>query len=163
MMSTHTGSARPRRDDSCSYRDVDLDLDVGLRVEGYRWVEWNHAAMGHAPLDRDGRFVAHPGDLLAHLHMDARPGTPPGERPYVHLPRYSSDPGPALRAAERAGLFRGTGVVISCSPEGVWRLQGPTAVAGMEDECLPRLLSRAALRLARRPPEEDAHGKEGDR
>lgn len=129
-------------------RDLDLDLRVGMEIEGYRWVEWNHAALGEAPLDEAGRFVGHPGDLLAHLYMDARPGTPLGGRPYGHLPRYSMEAGPALRAAERAGLFRLPGLVVTCTDRGVWEIARAEAGIRLKDACLPRLLSRAALLVA---------------
>lgn len=126
-------------------RDLELDLEVGLRIEGYRWVEWNHRALGEAPVDEPGRFVGHPGDLLAHLYVEADANLPLSARPYARLPRYSLEPGPALRAAERAGLFAGHGVAVSCSSTGTWKVQ--RSAVQLEDECLPRLLSRAALRV----------------
>jgi hypothetical protein len=126
-------------------RDLLLDLEVGLGVEGYRWVEWNHRAIAEAPLDEPGRFIGHPGDLLAHLYMDARDDVPCSDQPYVRLPRYSLEPGPSLRAAERAGLFAGDGVAVSCSSTGTWKVVLRTMT--LEDDCLPRLLSRATLRF----------------
>lgn len=134
-------------------RDLELDLEVGLEVEGYQWVEWNHRAIAEAPLDEPGRFVGHPGDLLSHLYVEAASDVPLSERPYARLPRYSLEPGPALRAAERAGLFEGEGVVVSCSTAGVWRIHGPEV--DVEDECLPRLLCRAAIRVVDPASEED--------
>lgn len=128
-----------------SERDLTLDLEVGLRVEEYRWVQWNHRAIADAPLDEPGRFVGHPGDLLAHLYVDAGSDIPVSRRPYARLPQYSLEPGPALRAAERAGLFVGDGISVSCSSTGTWKV-GWSDVE-LEDDCLPRLLSRAALRL----------------
>lgn len=139
----HLSGTRPQ---DRTERDLALDLEVGLRVEGYRWVEWNHLRMGEAPLDEPGRFVGHPGDLLAHLYVDAGDDIPLADRPYARLPRYSLEPGPALRAAERAGLFTGDGVAVSCSSTGTWKVVSWNVA--LEDECLPRLLSRAALRLA---------------
>lgn len=133
-------------------RDLQVDLKVGLRIEGYHWVEWNHPAIREAPLDEPGRFVGHPGDLLAHLYVDADESVPLAETPYVRLPRYSLEPGPALRAAERAGLFAGEGVALSCTAAGLWRVS--TREVRLEDECLPRLLSRAALRLIGEPADE---------
>lgn len=129
-------------------RDLDLDLEVALRIEGYRWVEWKHGAMAEAPLDEPGRFVGHPGDLLAHLYQEARPGAPLHIRPYTHLPCYSLEAGPALRASERAGVFGGEGARLSCSRDGTWRILCP-GVAEDRDECLPRLLARVALARAR--------------
>lgn len=138
------GTAPPDRTE----RDLALDLEVGLRIEGYRWVEWNHRAIGEAPLDEPGRFVGHPGDLLAHLYVEAGADIPLSDRPYARLPRYSLEPGPALRAAERAGLFMGEGVAVSCSSAGTWKVE--SADMELEDDCLPRLLSRAAVQLAGR-------------
>lgn len=138
----HPTEARP---EDRTERDLALDLEVGLRVEEYRWVEWNHGAVAEAPLDEPGRFVGHPGDLLAHLYVDAGVDVPVSARPYARLPRYSLEPGPALRAAERAGLFAGDGVTVSCSPTGTWKVV--SSRVALEDDCLPRLLSRAALRL----------------
>lgn len=141
-----------RPEDEAGYRprdrtesELELDLQVALRVEGYRWVEWNHRAVGEAPLDEPGRFVGHPGDLLAHLYVEAGTEVPCSDGPYARLPRYSLEPGPALRAAERAGLFTGEGVAVRCSPTGTWTVE--SSDVRLEDECLPRLLSRAALRL----------------
>ena len=96
-------------------RELALDLDVGLRIERYRWVEWNHGALVGRPVDEEGRFVAHPGDLMAHLQTDAGDTVPFADHPYERLPRFSLEPGPALRAAERAGLFRDPGVRIRCT------------------------------------------------
>lgn len=128
--------------------DLELDLEVGRRIEEYRWVEWNRDVLGSAPLHEPGRFVGHYGDLLSHLYVDAAPEAPLGPQAYAHLPRYSSEPAPALRAAERAGLFAGEGALLSCTPGGLWRVLVERAAIEMDDDCLPRLLCRAALRLA---------------
>jgi hypothetical protein len=139
--------------DDRSARDIELDLEVGIRIEGYAWVEWNRAAIGDAPIYERGRFIGHPGDLLAHLYASARNGAPLVEQPYARLPRYCREPGPALRAAERAGLFADPGVSVSCKPEGAWRLIAEAWSIELADEFLPRLLVRAALRLV--PGEHD--------
>ena len=142
-------------DDHRARPDVALDLEVGLELEGYRWVEWNRRALAESPLHEPGRFVGHPGDLLSHLLIDAPEKTAPAPHPYGRLPHYSSEPAPALRAAERAGLFRDDGVRISCSHGGVWHLIDERAGIDLEDDCLPRLLCRAALRLVEVGPTEE--------
>lgn len=137
-------------------RDLALDLDVGLRIEGYRWVEWNHAALAGRPVDQEGRFVGHPGDLLAHLQVEVGEDVPLASHPYIHLPRFSLEPGPALRAAERAGLFGGSGVRLRCSAAGTWSVERDDL--RLDDDCLPRLLSRAALRVSAERRERDTTG-----
>jgi hypothetical protein len=142
--------------DDRSARDIELDLEVGISIEGYAWVEWNRTALGEAPLYEPGRFVGHPGDLLAHLYVSATEETPLAGQPYARLPRYSLEPGPALRAAERAGLFGDPGVSLSCSTGGAWRLSAGRWGVELDDDCLPRLLAQAALRVAHRDLDERA-------
>lgn len=131
-------------------RDLALDLAVGMAVEGFRWVEWNHRALDHTAIHETGRFVGNAGDLLAHLYIEASEDTPLTPDPYVHLPAYSSEAGPALRVAERAGVFRGEGAVLSCTAVGCWRLVVASPRVELEGEHLPRILALAALDLARR-------------
>lgn len=102
--------------------DAALDVAVGVRIEGYRWVEWSHGALRGAPIDQPGKF------------------------PYRHLPPYASDAGFAVRAGERAGMFRGRGLRLSCSPMGRWRVVVDDPELSLEDDRLPRLLCRAVLR-----------------
>jgi hypothetical protein len=147
-MDTRTRPARLAIGDDRSERDLELDLQVGLRIEGFHWVAWNHAALAGAPVQEPGSFVGHPGDLLAHLYVEARADTPLATQPYRRLPRYSSEAAPALRAAERAGVFREEGAVLSCTSGGVWHVSVGRAGIDLKDDCLPRLLARAALRLA---------------
>jgi hypothetical protein len=147
-MDTRIRPARFAIGDDRSERDLELDLQVGLRIEGFRWVAWNHAALAGAPLQEPGRFVGHPGDLLSHLYVEARANAPLAAQPHRRLPRYSSEAAPALRAAERAGVFRHEGALISCTPGGVWHVTVGRAGIDLGDDCLPRLLARAALRLA---------------
>jgi hypothetical protein len=135
--------------DDRSVRELELDLEVGIRIEGYAWVEWDCSAIGDAPLREPGRFIGHPGDLLAHLYVPARHEAPLAEQPYARLPRYCREPGPALRAAERAGLFVEPGISLSCSAGGSWRLSTGRQGVGLDDDCLPRLFAQAALRLVR--------------
>ena len=111
-------------------------------------MQWSAATLSTSPFHEAGRFVGHPGDLLSHRWSEASPDAELAPHPYERLPRYSSEPAPALRAAERAGLFAGGGTVLSCTPAGRWRLAAVSGEVEMEDDCLPRLLCRAALRLA---------------
>ena len=136
--------------DDRSGNDVALDLAVGLGIEEYRWVEWSRKALREAPLYEPGRFVGHPGDLLSHLYVEASRHSALAAQPFRRLPRYSADPAAALRAAERAGLFGEGGATISCTPRGVWHVSVARAAIEMDDDCLPRLLSRAALAIAGR-------------
>lgn len=144
-----TSARRPTEptDERRDRADLALDVEVGRRIEAYRWVEWNRDALGRAPLHEPGRFLGQYGDLLSHLYVDAAPEAPPTREPYAKLPRYSSEPGPALRAAERAGLFADEGARLSCTPGGTWRVSLERAAIDVEDDSFPRLLCRAALQL----------------
>ncbi|HEX9886956.1 MAG TPA: hypothetical protein VGA70_10735 [Longimicrobiales bacterium] len=135
------------RGDGRSRRDIELDVEVGTRIEGYRWVEWRRTELDDGPFEEPGRFLGHPGDLASRFYVEARRGAPPAPQPYRRLPHYSLEPGPALRAAERAGVFRAQGAALSCTPGGVWHVTVAQGGIDMDDESLPRLLSRAALRL----------------
>lgn len=115
-----------------------LDLDVAVRIMGYRWVEWNHALLHGAPLDQPGRFLARPDDPLAHLQTPARPGTPDQEGALGALPRFSRDLQLALEAAKAVGLFRDGDADLSRGTDGDWALEvraggrryaGPSAAA----------------------------------
>lgn len=139
MQEMAEGSAAPG-----SAEELEIELAVGLRIEEYRWVEWS-PGLGDAPIREPGRFVGHPGDLLAHLYVDASPDAPLGSRAYRHLPRYTSDVAAALRAAERAGVFRSPGALLYCAQGGAWRLSIERPAFRGTDECLPRLLCRAAV------------------
>lgn len=142
-------------EDARSDRDLEMDLEVGRRIEGYRWVEWNRDAFGMPPLDERGRFVGHPGDLLAHLYLGAPPDASMSAAPYARLPAYSTSAIPALRAAERAGVFTGEGALLSCTPGGRWHISVRRAGIDMVDESLPRLLCRAALGFVADAPDEE--------
>lgn len=131
--------------------ELHLDLEIALRIEEYTWVEWHPAGLGHTPLYEGGRFVGHPGDVLAHHYVPADPGAPLAPQPYRRLPGYSADTGLALRAAERAGIFAGHGARLSASDTGIWTLVTPDPRVRVEDDSLPRLLCRASLLWIDRP------------
>lgn len=135
--------------------ELRLDLDVALRIEGYRWVAWNERALGESPLWEPGRFVGHPGDMLSHHYVPASPDVPLARQPYRRLPRYSVDAGLAFRAAERAGLFGGDGARLISSQTGTWTLLSPGTQLPIQDSSLPRLLCRASLQWL------DASGNQG--
>lgn len=128
--------------------DRELDLEVGLRVAGYRWMEWNHRSMADAPHFEPGRFVAHPDDLQSHLQVEADPDAPLAAHAFQRLPPYSTDVRLAVEAAERGGLFLEGGAVLSKSDDGEWRITLQEVGTSLEDDSLSRLLCRAALRWA---------------
>lgn len=121
-----------------------LDLEVALRVEGYRWVEWDHTALAETPLDSPGRFVAPANGLLSHLQVDASPSTALAAEAYGYLKPYSTDPALALRVAEEVGLFSRGRAELSRLDSGRWRLRADGGIA-LEDQCVSRLLCRATL------------------
>lgn len=145
-MDANGTESRTSTRDGRTAADADLDVAVGVRVEGYRWVEWSHGTLRGAPIDQPGKFLGHPGDLLSHLYVEASPDARTAPEPYRHLPPYASDAGFALRAGERAGMFRGRGLRLSCSPMGRWRVTVDDPELSLEDDRLPRLLCRAVLR-----------------
>jgi len=136
-------------------RDLELELEIGFRIEEYHWVEWNGAFPLETPRHQPGRFIGHPGDLLAHCYAPAHPDALTAPEAYANLPRYASEVAPALRAAERAGLFAGKGATLSCRRTGQWRVSVERTGLDLEDEVLPRLLCRAALRLLARERTEE--------
>lgn len=140
----HEGSQGSGADE----RDLDLDLRVALGIEGFRWFRWRRGMGESAPFSEPGRFVGHPGDLLAHLWTETDEGAPLADRPWDRLPRYSVEVGLALRAAERAGLFVGPGTALGCTAAGEWWIRREEGARVVADDCLPRLLCRAALRMA---------------
>ena len=137
--------------------ELDLDLEVALRIEGYAWVEWHPQGLKHTPLYESGRFVGHPGDMLSHHYVPAGTATSLATQPYRRLPHYSTDTGLAFRAAERAGIFTGHGARLSASDTGTWTLVTPDARIRVEDDSLPRLLCRASLLWIDRPDSRHAH------
>lgn len=126
--------------------EIRLDLEVALRIEGFRWVTWNGDALLGSPLYEPGRFVGHPGDMLSHHYIPADPASALARQPYRRLPQYSTDAGLAIRAAERAGLFSGEGARLIATDTGSWTLVAPDAQLRVQDGSLPRLLCRASLR-----------------
>lgn len=139
--------------------ELHLDLEVALRIEEYAWVEWHPDGLGHSPLYEVGRFVGHPGDLLAHHYVPAAAGASLAAQPYRRLPRYSTDTGLAFRAAERSGIFAGQGARLFASDTGTWTLVGSDERIRVEDDSLPRLLCRSSLLWIE--ASDPRHGREG--
>ncbi|GMV05756.1 MAG: hypothetical protein AMXMBFR53_20330 [Gemmatimonadota bacterium] len=125
----------------------DLDVAVALEVGGYRWVEWNHAALRGAPLDAPGRFLAHEGDPLGHLHVPASPGAEPSEDALARVPHYAALVEEAFRAAQAAGVFTSGGARLEKGAGG-WRVEFPSLGVCVEDLDLCVALCTAALRWA---------------
>ena len=134
-------------------RALELDVQVALRVDGFRWVRWLDGESPDPPRESAGRFLASPDDPLAHLQVPAPTSMAFAPQPYRHLPRYSRDPGLALAAGERAGLFRDGGASLGQDASGTWTLRLTDLDHPLRDACLPVLLARAALQwLARDRP-----------
>lgn len=124
--------------------DRTLDVQVAVRADGYRWVEWKHEALGGAPLDEPGRFLGAPTDPLVHLQKGAEPGAPLAAAPYRNLRHYATDRAAALAVAEKVGLF-GTGAAsLSRDRSGRWHLAAARGIA-LDDACLARLICLAVL------------------
>ena len=125
---------------------LDLDVEVALRVDGFRWVRWRASESPDAPSDSRGRFLARRGDPLAHLQVAAHLSVPLAPQPYRHLPRYSLDAGLALAACERVGLFGDGGAMLRREPNGLWAIELPRHGPTQRDRSLATLLTRAAVR-----------------
>jgi hypothetical protein len=124
-------------------RALELDVEVALRVDGFRWVRWREGETPDPPRESGGRFLARRDDPLGHLQVPALASVPLAAQPYRHLPRYSLDAALALEACDRVGLFQ-EGAMLRREPGGAWALELPGAGA-QADRSLPRLLARAAL------------------
>jgi hypothetical protein len=121
-----------------------LDIEVAIRLMGFRWMEWSKAGLGEAPLYSPGRFLASLDDMTSHLYAEAAPDTPLADQPLARVPRYSQDEAPAFSAAEASGLFLDARATLSRDPDGSWviELQGDR----LASHSLPELLCRASLR-----------------
>jgi hypothetical protein len=122
-----------------------LDVEVAMRLDGFRWVRWRDGSSPDAPRDSYGRFLAREDDPLTHLFQPAPLWVPLAPQPYRHLPRYSGDVQLALRACERAGLFSGGRAALRREATGRWVLTIPAAGLLLSDDSLPLLLTRGAL------------------
>lgn len=122
-----------------------LDLEVALRADGHRWVQWSEQGPATASPGGPGRFLAPAQGLLSHLQVPAGEDVPLAVEPYRHLRPYTSDPGLALAVAERVGLFGDGGAALTRSPAGVWRLAAASCALELEDRSVARLLCRAVL------------------
>jgi len=132
-----------------SGHDRQLDAAVAVEVAGFRWVVWNEAALGGAPLATPGRFLAHPDDLLAHLHLPAGAEAPLAAGSLDRVPRFTEDLDAAVRAAEGAGLFAEAGAAVRRRGDGAWVVEIAATGEGVEGEKLADAVCRAALRWAR--------------
>ncbi len=127
-------------------RALELDVQVALRVDGFRWVCWMNGESPDPPRESAGRFLAREDDPLAHIQVPASPSTPLALQPYRHLPRYSLDAGLAITICDRIGLFRDSGVSLRVEGDGCWVLQRSGDGDALRDASLSSLLSRATLR-----------------
>lgn len=106
-----------------SRANPELDVEVAVRLFGYRWVEWNREMVGEGALYPDGRFLAPEDDGLFHLFIDASEAVPEHLHPLGKVPEYSTDERQAFAAAERSGLFLRGGAVLSREPDGAWMVE----------------------------------------
>lgn len=127
-----------------------LDAQVAERVLGYQWVEWNHALLAGAPLDRPGRFLAPPDSPLSHLRNAADCTIAVASHPYREVPPFSTNLDAACDAAVRGGLFARAGASLSQGADGDWVVRfrqdaGPHVVSAPTAAIA---LCRAALAFA---------------
>ena len=128
---------------------TELEADVAVRLEGYRWVRWVDGRVPELPRDVVGRFLAPPCHVLAHLWVPAPPDTPLAPQPFRHVPGYASDVALALRACERRGLFRDGSAALTRSANGAWRVTADGLGRALEHDSLPLLLCTAGLAWSR--------------
>lgn len=130
--------------------DRSLDVAIATEVAGFRWVTWNDLAIGGAPLSTPGRFLAHPGDLLAHLHLPADLSAALAEDSLDRVPRYSEDLAEAFRVANDVGLFTLAQAALERESSGLWAIRVPALDVTLRSEHLPQVVCDAALLWARR-------------
>lgn len=141
MAALRLGPVRPRE-------DRPLDEAVALEVAGYRWVEWNHQALRGSPLERPGRFLSLPDDLLAHLHLPASRHARRADEAMAQVPHYSLLADDAMRAADVSGLFSAGGAVVF-RDGAVWRVRTRDGAVDVAEPELPVALCQAALAWVR--------------
>jgi len=122
-----------------------LDVEVAVRLEGYRWVHWIRGADPDGTRQGPSRFLAPPEHQLAHLWVSAPVCVPLARQPFRYLPTYSRDVGPALRVCQHCGLFREGSAALTQEPDGRWRVTLRQAAIDLEGHSLPTLLCRAVL------------------
>jgi hypothetical protein len=130
-------SGRPPRDP--------LDSEIAIRVFGYRWVEWNHALLRGAPLETPGRFLASPDHALAHLHVDAAPGTEPAPDALTLVPPFTTSLDRAFDAAQKVGLFGGGYACLRRTAEGDWSIETASGGFRVAGRRLAPTVCRAAI------------------
>lgn len=128
------------------HAEQQLDVEVAIKLFGFRWVEWNESALGAGPLYSPGRFLVPPDYPMSHLLKDAPETAPLHEHAKAKVPEYSHDEGCAYQVAERARLFSVGRATLSRDDDGSWivefrgqRLTSPS---------LPEVLCRASLEWA---------------
>ncbi len=129
-----------------SQRDSQLDVEVAIRLFGFRWVEWNERALGGGPLYSPGRFLVPPDYPTSHLLEDAPEAVPLHEHATAKVPEYSQDETCAYQAAERAGLFSVARATLHREDDGSWVVE----VGGLRlsSPQLPEVICRASLEWA---------------
>ena len=128
---------------------LELDVEVAMGVDGFRWVRWMEGESPDPPRESMGRFLARHDDPLAHVQLPAAAAIPLAPQPYRHLPRYSLDAGAALQACDQVGLFRDGGATLGQDRDGTWTLGLTGEAPPLRDPRLPRLLTRGVLRWLR--------------
>jgi hypothetical protein len=122
-----------------------LDSQIAVRVFGFRWVEWNHALLRGALLDKPGRFLASPDDVLAHLHVHAAPGTEPAPDALNLVPRYTTDLNQAFDVAGKVGLFGDGHAILRRTADGDWCIETASGGLCVDGPLLASIVCRAAI------------------
>lgn len=129
-----------------SHEEAKLDVEVAIRIFGFRWVEWNERALGEGPLYTPGRFLVPPDYPTSHLLEDAPDTVPLHEHATAKVPEYSQDETCAYQAADRAGLFSAGRATLYHEDNGNWVVE----VRGLKlsSPQLPEVICRASLEWA---------------
>lgn len=148
-----------RDDGNDSVGDRELDVELARRAVGFRWVRWNELTAGAKAMEyENGRFLASPDHVAAAHHTEAIESEPLAPAWDRFVPAFSRRVGPALDAAERAGLFL-RDVTLRHGDDGRWTLQTKRSDGlsiAVEARTLPELLCLAVLEAI-----EGAEGADG--
>lgn len=128
-----------------SHEGAQLDVEVAIRIFGFRWVEWNERAIGGGPVYTPGRFLVPPDYPVSNL-LDAPETVPLHEHATAKVPEYSQDETCAYEAAECAGLFSAGQATLYRDDDGNWVVE----VRGLRlsSPQLPEVICRASLEWA---------------